>query len=56
MESAMEALRPGEDIHAEGEACFQRTGERWRAEVRVCFFRADGTRAETVDFPLVERR
>ena len=49
------SLKPGVDIQAEGEICFQHTGGRWRAEVRVCFLRPDGSRAETVDFPLVER-
>jgi len=52
----MPALRPGVDIEVHGELCLQKTAGRWRAEVEVRFFRADGTRAETVAFPLVERK
>jgi hypothetical protein len=52
----MPALRPDTDIPVRGELCLQRTAGRWRAEVEVRFFRADGSRAETVCFPLVERK
>ncbi len=52
----MPALRPGVDIQVHGELCLQKTAGRWRAEVEVRFFRADGSRAETVAFPLVERK
>lgn len=43
------------DIPVVGEAHFQKTDGRWRGEVQVQFFRPDGTRAETVNFPLLER-
>ncbi len=52
----MPSLRPEVDIEVHGELCLQRTAGRWRAEVEVRFFRPDGSRAETVAFPLVERR
>jgi hypothetical protein len=43
------------DLPVIAEAHFQKTDGRWRGEVQVQFFRPDGTRAETVNFPLVER-
>ncbi|MGE4055823.1 MAG: hypothetical protein AB7F99_13575 [Vicinamibacterales bacterium] len=52
----MPSLRPGVDIEVHGELCLQKTTGRWRAEVEVRFFRPDGSRAETVAFPLVERK
>jgi hypothetical protein len=48
-------LVPDTDIPVRGELWLQRRDGRWRAEVEVCFFRDDGSRAETVSFPLVER-
>ena len=52
----MPPLLPDEDIPVRGEVWFQQSGGRWRAEVDVKFFRSDGTLAETVNFPLIERR
>lgn len=49
------ALRPDADIEAQARVRFQHTGGRWRGEVDVTFFRADGSLAETVSYPLVER-
>lgn len=49
------ALRPDEDIPAHAQVRFQQNGGRWRGEVDVTFFRADGSLAETVSYPLVER-
>lgn len=51
----MPPLPLDEEVDLEGRALFQRVGGRWRGEIEVVFYRADGTRAETVTFPLVER-
>jgi hypothetical protein len=55
-DTGMPALRPDADIDVRGELCLQRTAGRWRGEVEVRFFRPDGSRAETVSFPLIERQ
>jgi hypothetical protein len=55
-DTGMPALSPDLDIAVRGELCLQKTSGRWRAEVEVRFFRPDGSRAETISFPLVERR
>jgi hypothetical protein len=55
-DTGMPPLRPDTDIAVRGELYLQKTSGRWRAEVEVQFFRPDGSRAETVSFPLVERR
>ena len=51
----MPPIVPDEDIAVRGETYFQLTNGRWRGEVTVEFYRADGSRAETVNFPLIAR-
>ncbi|MEM8883717.1 MAG: hypothetical protein AAGD14_06605 [Planctomycetota bacterium] len=45
----------GTDVRVRGEVYFQKNGDRWRGETTVRFYRPDGTLAETVNFPLIER-
>jgi len=51
----MPPLLPDESVEIDGRARFQYVGDRWRGEIEVRFFRGDGTLAETVSFPLIER-